>query len=195
MKRRFTPADQRRIDAAVAAVEQATAADLDLMVVQASDRYSLYPLVWAGTGALIVAGLAALLSSSLNGRLTIMVELAALIVLIPLFDWMPVRLWLVPQRVRHAHARQLAHREFDAHFTAGKAPGNRILLFVSLGDRYVEIIADRETHARIPAGVWNAVVADFVAAVRSGQLTSGLLAAIDSCGAMLQAHYPESPSG
>ena len=59
----LTAEERQRIDAAIAVVEQKTSADLDVMVMRASDRYSLYPLVWAGFGALAVAGLAALLGA------------------------------------------------------------------------------------------------------------------------------------
>jgi hypothetical protein len=31
----------------------------------------------------------------------------------------------------------------------------RILFFVSFGEHYVEIIADHDTHARVPKDVWN----------------------------------------
>jgi putative membrane protein len=186
----FTPEEHRRIDAAIAAVEQRTSADLDLMVTRASDHYSRYSLVWAGAGALVMAGLAVLWRPHLDGRETIFIQLLFLAVLMPLFEWLPIRLWLVPARVKHVRARQLAHREFEAHFGHGESRRNRILFFVSLGERYVEIIADHETHSRIPAKVWSQVVGDFVAAGRAGRVADGLIAAIESCGALLQTHFP-----
>ena len=160
------------------------------MVTRASDRYSLYPMVWAGFSALAVAGIAALLRPGLNGRSVIIVQLLVLIVLTALCDWMPIRLWLVPTHVKHAHARQLAHREFRAHFAGDKATRECILFFVSLGERYVEIIADHETHARVPSNVWNKMIGDFTAAVAAGRVADGLLGAIESCGAILKTHYP-----
>src|ERR1700722_16679835 len=119
------------------------------MVIRSSDHYSLYPLVWAGFGALLIGGLAALFRPELKGLKVILIELTILIALTPLFDWLPIRLRLVPTRVKHARARQLAHREFDAHFTDAAPSRKRILLFVSLGEHYVEIIADHDTHARV----------------------------------------------
>ena len=80
---------------------------------------------------------------------------------------------------------------FDAHFTGVKSRRNRILLFVSLGEHYVEIIADHDTHARVPAEVWNKVLEDLVADVKAGRVANGLLAAIDSCGTLLKSHYQD----
>jgi putative membrane protein len=190
MKLILTAEERQRIDAAIAAVEQSTSADLDVMVVRASDRYSLYPLVCAGFSALAVAGIAAWLRPGLSGRNVIMVQLLGLIVLTALYDWMPIRLWLVSTHVMHAHARQLAHREFRAHFAGDKATRECILFFVSLGEHYVEIIADHETHARVPSNVWNDMIRDFTAAVTAGRVADGLLGAVESCGVILKTHYP-----
>jgi putative membrane protein len=191
MRSLLTPEEHQRIDAAIATIEQSTTADLDLMVTRASDRYSLYPLLWAGFAALLVAGLAALFRPDLNGRSIVFVQLLVLLVLTLVCDWMPIRSLLVPRRVKHAHARQLAHREFDIHFASGKTNRERILFFVSLGEHYVEIIANPGTHERVPKDVWNKVVGEFIAAVTAGHLADGLLTAIESCGAILKTHYPD----
>jgi putative membrane protein len=186
----LTADERRKIDTAITAVEQSTRADLDVIVTRASDRYSLYPLVWAGFSALAVAGIAALLRPGLNGRSVIVIQLLVLIVLTALFDWMRIRLWLVPTHVKHAHARQLAHREFRAHFAGDRETRECILFFVSLGEHYVEIIADHETHARVPSNVWNKMIGNFTAAVAAGRVADGLLGAIESCGVILKTHYP-----
>ena len=63
-----------------------------------------------------------------------------------------------------------------------------MLFFVSLGERYVEVIADRDIHARVPAGTWDRIVADFIAAVKAGQSADGFIAAIEACAAVLETH-------
>jgi putative membrane protein len=186
----LTADERRKIDTAIAAIEQSTSADLEVMVTRTSGRYSLYPLVWAGLSALAVAGIAAALRPGLNARSVILIQLLVLIVLTALCDWMPIRLWLVPTRVKHTHAWQLAHQEFHAHFAGDKVARECILFFVSLGERYVEIIADHETHARVPPNVWNKMIGDFTAAVADGRVADGLLGAIESCGSILKTHYP-----
>ena len=119
-----------------------------------------------------------------------MFQVLALGALTALFDWLPIRLQLVPERVKHAHARQLAHREFAAQHARGGVQRNRILLFVSLGERYVEIIADHETYASVAGSVWDQMVSDFLATVKAGRIADGVLAAIESCGAVLRTRHP-----
>jgi putative membrane protein len=187
---RLTRAEHERIQAAIAAAEQRTAADLDLVVIRAADRYPLYPLVWAALGALAITAIVILLRPAISARAALALQFLILALLTPLFDCMPIRLLLVPQRVQRAHARQLAHREFAAQYARGGPPRKRILLFVSTGERYVEIIADRETYAAADREVWDKTVADFVASVQGGRLADGILAAIDGCGKVLRTHHP-----
>jgi len=93
---------------------------------------------------------------------------------------------------RSTPSRLLAHREFASQHARDGVQRKRILLFVSLGERYVEIIADHETHAAVEGRVWDQMVNDFVAAVRAGRIADGVLAAIESCGAVLRTRHPIS---
>ena len=190
----FTPAEHQRIDAALAAIKRDTSADLNVVVTRVSDRYPLYPITWASIGAITLGALMSLFRPETASRIVIEIQLSFLIVVTLLLDWLPIRLSIVPKRVKHAHAWQLAHREFNAHVMANPNQPHRILLFVSLGERYVEIIADHETHALAPDGTWNKIVDEFLTTVKAGHVADGVLAAIAACGAILKTHHPAQAS-
>jgi len=192
VKKPFTPDEHARIDAAIAEIGRSTAANLCVVVTRASDRYSLYPVAWAAIGAILLGALVSLLRPDIASRTTIAIQLWLLLAITLMLDWLPIRLWIVPERVRHARAQQLAHREFNAHAMANPKQPHRILLFVSLGERYVEIVADHETHALAPAGSWNKIVDDFLTTVKAGRVADGVLDAIASCGSILKTHHPAS---
>jgi putative membrane protein len=194
MKSSFTSEEHQRIDAAITAINRDTSADLTVVVTRVSDRYSLYPVAWAAIGAILMGALVSLLRPDLASRTVIVIQLSSLIVLTLLLDWLPIRLQLVPKHIKHARAQQLAHREFNAHVLAAPKQPHRILLFVSLGERYVEIIADHETHTLAPAGTWNKIVDEFLATVKAGHVADGVLAAIAACGAILKTHHPAQTS-
>lgn len=184
--------ERERVHDAIAAVEQRTTADLDVVVTRVSDRYSLYPIVWASSGGLLITAIVALALPEIQVRAAIAVQLALVILLTLVFNWLPIRLALVPTSVKRSHARQLAQREFAAQCLAAADDRARILFFVSTGERYVEIIADRKTHSLVSQEAWNKIVEDFVATMKAHRVASGLLAAIQGCGALLQAHHPST---
>lgn len=174
----------------MAAIKRDTSADLCVVVTRVSDRYPLYPVAWAAIGAILLGGVVSLIRPDLASRIVIAIQLWSLIVLTLVFEWLPARLSIVPKRVKHARAWQFAHREFNAHMLAAPAQQHRILLFVSLGERYVEIIADHETHALAPDGTWNKIVNRFLTTVKAGRVADGVGAAIVACGAILKEHHP-----
>ena len=194
MKSPFTPEEHQRIDAAMAAIEHDTAADLSVVVTRVSDRYSLYPVATGAIGAILLGALISLFRPQTASRTVIELELWFLIAMSLLLGWLPIRLLLVPKRVKHSHAWQLAHREFNAHTIANPNQPHRILFFVSLGERYVEIVADHETHAMAPDGAWNKIVDRFLANVKAGRVADGVLDAIAACGAILKTHQPTQAS-
>jgi len=191
---KLTIDEHKRIGAAIKAAEQRTAADFSLVITPASDRYPLHPMVWAGFCSLTLAAVVAFIWPRIGGRSVILIQMAAMVVLNLIFDFPPIRLWLVPDRIKRARAEHLAHREFAAHVQAGGISKHRVLLFVSTGERYVEIIADHETHAMVPGGTWDKIVADFVGKVKAGRVADGVLSAIEACGAVLETHHPAAKS-
>jgi putative membrane protein len=190
MKSPFTPEEHERIGAAIAEIERGTVANLCVVVTRVSDRYSLYPVASAAVGAILLGAIVSLILPEIASRILLLIQLSSLIVLTLLFEWLPLRLAIVPEWVKHGHARQLAHREFNAHVGGGKR--HLVLLFVSLGERYVEIVADHETHALAPTGAWNKIVDEFLATVKDGRVADGVLAAAEACGDILKTHHPLS---
>lgn len=184
--------ERQRVHDLIAQIEQRTTADLDVVVARVSDRYALYPLVWASVSALLLAGLVALARPEIELRAALVLLLALVIALTLAFNILPIRLALVPTKVKRSRAKQLAQREFAAQCLAASDQRARILIFASTGERYVEIIPDRATHALVSQKTWDRIVADFITAVRSDRLATGLLAAIQSCAAILETHYPSA---
>lgn len=184
--------DRARIQAAIAAAEQRVGAHLSAVIVPASDRYALYPLAWAAAVALMAGGVLALVMPHVSLRTGIMIELSAFAVLALCFDWFPLRLMLVPDRIEREHAHAFARREFASQIMSAGERGQGVLFFVSLGERYVEILASREIHTQVGEAAWHAIIADFTAAAKAGRIADGTIAAVNACAAHLATHYPKS---
>jgi putative membrane protein len=184
----LTHEERFRIHEAVAATERRTSAVFALAIVPVSDRYALFPVVWAAVLALLVTGVAALLWPELGIRIGFVIDAAVFAILLIVLDWLPLRLQIVPNAIKHSHARRLAHREFAVRIVGASHHRNGVLFFVSLGERYVEVIADRNIHGRVPPDTWDKLVGDFVTAVKAGRLAQGFITAVESCGDILETH-------
>jgi putative membrane protein len=186
----LTTSERDRIDAAMKVAGDRTSADFALMIVPVSDHYALYPPVWAAIIALSATGIVALFHPGYAIRTGFIIDGALFVVLALAFDWMPLRLRLVPAEVKLRHARELAHREFAVRIVAPGTRRDGVMFFVSLGERYAEILADRDIHALVPAATWNKIVDEFLARVKAGRVAEGVLHAVEACGAILSEHHP-----
>jgi putative membrane protein len=182
---RLSAEEKSRIHAAVVAAEARTQVHLAVSIVPASDRYALYPLVWGALLALFAGGLMALTWPHLHLREAFAVEAGVFIIASLLFDWWPLRLMLVPCHVRGRYAQALAHREFAARILASSERKGGVLFFVSLGERYAEIIADRDIHARVGEAAWNGIVSNYLIAAKRDRVADGIVTAIDACAAVI----------
>jgi putative membrane protein len=180
--------DRHRIQAAVAAAEARTGAHIVTSIVPASDRYGLFPIVWAALIALLTGGVLAFFERAMFARENFAIEAAVFVVLSLIFDWWPVRLRLVPRHVRHVRASAFAHREYAARILGHDSGKGGVMVFVSLGERYAEVIGDRALHARVGSEGWNRIVVSLVSAAKSGRLADGIVNAVEACATELSAH-------
>jgi putative membrane protein len=100
---------------------------------------------------------------------------------------------LVPRAMQHARASRLAHAQFYAQGVHLTREHSGVLFFVSLAERYVEIVADKGIHAQVGEEHWRTIVDAFVARVSQDDVTGGFVAAIGACGEAMAKHYPAKP--
>ena len=189
----FPASDRERLQRAIDDARKSTSAKFAFVAVPASERYALFPVAWAAIVALVLTGALTLWRPWLGIGTGFVVDAAAFIVLSIVFDWWPIRVRLVPRHYKRMAASRMAHHEFAAHIMAHDKAHNGVLLFVSLAERHIEIIAGRDAHAGVPAGTWDKIITEATAAMRGRGTADGLAKAIKSCGQALEAAFPVTP--
>ena len=185
---RLGPEDRKQIHDAIAAAEAKTTAHLAVTIVPASDRYALYPLLWAAMIAFLVGCALAFARPDLSLRMGFIFEAGAFAAAALLFEPFASRLLIAPRAVKRDKARALAHREFAARILGAHRDG--ILVFASLGERHVEIIATRAVHDAVGEAEWADITARFAASAAQARIVDAALGAIADCGLHLARHFP-----
>ena len=174
--------ERKRVARAIAAIEKDTDAELVTVLARQSDDYRYIPLLWAALLSLLVPLALAFLPIWLSALETLLAQWTVLVLLGLLFRWPPLMMALVPRRVKQWRAANLARRTFldqGLHHTRG---GTGLLIFVSEAEHYVEILADRGIAEKVPDQHWQSIVDTFTAHVKQGEVLSGFLECIASCG-------------
>ncbi len=186
----FGEIERRQIADAVAEVEQRTNAELVTVLAARSGDYVHYALAWAGAAALLLS--APLLFARLSVFVVLSSQLALFCVLILLFRFPPLARRLIPQRIAHWHAANMARRQFleqGLHHTKGETG---VLIFVSEAERYVEILADRGVSTHVDDARWQSIVERFVDNVKRKRVLTGFVGAIGECGEILAEAVPKT---
>lgn len=99
---------------------------------------------------------------------------------------------IIPGNVMKAKVRNRALRHFTESGVYTTAEGTGILIFISLMERRVEILADRGISEKIPEEEWTVIVSELTKSLSDNELTAGLISAVESCGLKLKNHFPIS---
>ena len=186
----LTTRDRERVAEAIRAVEARTSAELVAVVAHEAESYQHIPTLWAALAALALPPVVLLADPGWTTAEISLIQLGTFVALAALGWWRPVRMALVPTRVKKARAARLACEQFFVqrlHETAGRTG---VLIFVSVAERHVEIIADVGISKLVDDNVWQRAVDHFTANVKAGRIAEGFIGAIEQCGGVLIGHFP-----
>ena len=191
--RKLSPEERDRIEAAVAAAEKRTSAEFAVVVARASDDYALFPLLWAALLALVTGGAIAIATPMLSVGISFAIQAGAFFTASLLLHLPFLRPRLVPPSVQRECADRLARLQFASLVNEQTRGDVGLLLFVSLAERHVEILADNGIAARIPQAAFQNIIDAFIRDVHQGKIADGFIAAIERCTLLLQQHFPARP--
>lgn len=183
-------ADRQRIEDAVAAAERRTTCEFVTVVADASGEYLHLPTLIAAALVLVLSGLALLLPLPMSFTQFYAGQVIGFVALAWLFRWRPIRMRLVPRSIQRRQAHLLAHEQFLDLGLSSTTNRTGVLLFVSVAERYVEIIVDRGVQAKVETTAWKRIVGEFVTYVRTGRVADGFVQAIEASARVLSAPFP-----
>jgi putative membrane protein len=185
----ISDADRAQIADAIRMAEARTSGEIFCVLTQRSSQYTLVPVAWAAALALIVP-LPLIYLTNWPASVIYMLQLVSFVVAAIGLARPAIRFRLVPKRARHERAHSTAMRQFWAQRLNKTKERTGVLIFVSLAERYAEIIADAGINEKVTPEVWENAVAALTAGIRHGRVGDGLVAAIAQCGAVLAEHFP-----
>lgn len=174
---------------AIGKAEANTSGEIVVVVARASGGYYAYALMWAALVALLVPW-PLIVATKWPVQYIYLSQLAVFAAGVLLVQWERLRLALAPQSVKRARAHHRTVDQFLAqnlHTTKGRTG---ILIYVSLAERFAEVIADSGIYKKMPPDTWEHVVDGLTAHIARGQAQKGFIAAIEECGDILAKHFP-----
>ncbi len=202
----LTTAEKTTLREQIQQAESGTTGEIVTVIADQSDGYRFIPLLWAALISLSIPGLFFLYQylatagwhypgdSSRGLARVYHVQVLVFLGLASVFQWAPIRLWLIPKAIKLQRAQRHAREQFfvqNLHLTQNNTG---VLIFVSVAEHYVEIIVDDAVATAVDNAVWQSTIDDFIQHVRQGNIATGFEEAIDHCKNVLCEHFP-APHG
>lgn len=209
MVTRLTQEDRSRVTAAIVAAERDSNGEIVTVVATRSDAYHDVGLHYAVLAMLVVPGALAFVPKAWIARIETLLlgwngefvrgpaMLALFVVLTLVFlivrlalAYMPLRLALTPGRTKTRRVRRRAIEIFRTGAELKTRGRTGILLYLSLGERRAEIVADRAIHEKVEPEMWGEAMALLIDAVKDGRPGDGMVLAVERMGAVLAQILP-----
>lgn len=210
----LSQADKERISAAIEEAESKTRGEIFCVLAHNVSHYREVPLLWGIVAALIGPPLLVLLglhrlalapifsswtddsARAMEGlilrALTTygLIQASLFLITILIVSFPMVRRVMTPGFLRRHHVRQAARYHFAAaglHLTDDEP---HILIFASLADRQVELVAHEAIHKAVGERTWSSAIAAVVDGISRDKPGEGFVKGIEICGSALAEHFP-----
>jgi len=190
-------AEQERVQAAVSEAEKKTSGEIVPMIVPASYHY---PMADVLGGASIALPVSIVLTYILGSMLW--VGPTNMWVFMGIFGVAFVVFHRVVQRVWPLKRIFISDREIDEEVQEAALTGffkeelyrtrdeTGILIFISVFEHRVWVLADRGINAKVEKGQWDSIVAHIVSGIKNGQPADAICEAVKDVGTILAEHFP-----
>lgn len=182
-------AARARISAAITSAEARTTGEIVAVVAPESASHLSVPVMVAALLALLVPW-PFIHFTWMKVQTIYLIQLAVFVGLLAALLPRPIRFRLVPKAILKTRAHRRAVEQFLSHNLSSTEGRTGVLIFVSIAERYAEIIADDGLHGRVAKPEWQAIVDAMTARIGAGEPEAALIEAIASVGRLLTTHAP-----
>jgi putative membrane protein len=190
LRKILDPAARQRVSEAVAQAERGTSGEIVPLVVASSDDYADQRWRVAVAAALLTAAALHAFRPELEVMSILWSEVAALVVAFALAGWSPLLRRFLPRAQAVSAVKRRAWVGFNELGLSRTRDRTGVLIFVSMLEHRVEILADQGIDSQVPPGTWDEIMKRLVSKIQGGDLAEGLRVAVLDCGDILRAKFP-----
>ena len=190
----LTPGERLQIEACIAEAEKRTSEEIVVMVVPSSYHYPLASMLGSSFFAMLLGIAVAVLAGNESMWFFLEVFIVSFIALHELVRrvWFLKRIFVMPSDMKE-EVDEVAIQSFYHRNINHTADHTGILIFISMFERKVRIVADRCINDKVSQEVWQEIVTIIVSGIRGKEHGKAIASAIERCGEILAGHFPLKP--
>ncbi len=189
--------ERGRVTRAITLAEKDTSGEIVVVVTRQSDDYIHVPLHIAAGVALAVPLLLYVPWfvrlfpwAEVSFKWIYLIQLLSFIVVALVLSIRSLRYLVTPRALMRKYAHRNAASQFltrNMHTTRGRTG---VLIFVSLLERFCEVVGDTEIAAKVDHATWQSIVDEMLPILHEERIGEGLVLGVRRCGEVLARHFP-----
>ena len=189
--------DRHRIDEHIRQAEKNTIGEIVVMVVSSSYHYPMADVVG---GAIFAVTLALILLPYVGGLLwagldNVWIFIGLFVILFAIFSNIIKRIyWLkrlfISSLELKTEVKEATEKEFFNQGLHRTREETGILIYISVFERQVWVLADRGIDEKLPSATWQDVVKFIVDGIKERRQVDAICQAVDQVGQILETHFP-----
>jgi len=204
---KLSKAEQEQITQAVKQAELKTSGEIATAMIPQSNDYAIYELLLAVLVGLIYAVVIFTFSSELESWLQgllwnyhvyyltgfylfstfLVILIVYFLANIPLIDRL-----IVPRKIMQSWVERRALQHFAQSGVGHTQDGTGILIFISVLERRVQLLADNGIAQKVDQSRWQQIVDNITQGIKTGKLADNLSESILKCGELLERDFPRA---
>ena len=181
---------KEKIQKAIFETEKKTSSELVAVVTQKSGHYLYISLLITSLTSLLVPFGFLFFAPDTEAKSIYEIQLLSFMLLLLILNIPNVLYILLPKTVLIKAAKLKAFETFRILGLQKTSNYQAVMIFVSLYEKYIEIVADSAISAKIDNALWQSTIDRFLENVQNDKLEEGYIQAISEIGAILVEYFP-----
>ncbi|MEI8102580.1 MAG: TPM domain-containing protein [Chlorobium sp.] len=187
----LTPAERLQIETRIAEAEKRTSGEIVVQVVSSSYHYPLAAMLGSSLLAIILCIAGSLVADNESMWFFLAVFSISFILLHELFKRLHLlRHLFVTASDMKEEVEEAAIHSFYRRNINNTVDHTGIILYISLFERKVRVVADRGINEKVAQDVWLEIVSIIVNGIHAKAQSKAIADAVDRCGEILATHFP-----
>jgi len=186
----FNKTQKESIKKKIKEVEQKSSSELVAVITNKSDKYQFVSLLISLMITVFISGLLITFTRYSFEYIFTLQVITTLFVYMLLSYKSKLLMILLPKKYKYEVASVYANTNFATLGLNSTQTKQAIMFFVSVEEKYVEIITDSNIKTKIPNEKWQDIVNIFIKDVKRDDIYNGYIKAISSCSEILIEQFP-----
>ncbi|MGA1824778.1 MAG: TPM domain-containing protein [bacterium] len=183
--------EKNRIISCIKEVEKVTSGEIVPMIVSSSHHYSSADVFGGMALSLFISILATVIMGTENMWTFLAIFCVLFIILHEIVKRIPFlkRLFISSHEIEH-EVKEEAYKSFFKKGIYKTRDHTGILIFISVFEKKVWVLADTGINNKVGPGVWNDIITIIINGIKEGKQGEAICSAIKKCSEILKDHFP-----